>query len=119
MKDPHQQERELLLEAFNAGWQAALGIKITHPRVLAVMESCFESWLLEATDEVEVFGLSFRRREELPHLVQTRAPERTRADEPDPAAEPAAPPARVPVAAFEERAPEKSRGGTFSANPAT
>jgi hypothetical protein len=78
MKDPHRKDRELLLEAFNAGWQAALGITITHPRVLAVMESCFEEWLLEATDEVEVFGLSFRRREELPHLVLAQPPERAR-----------------------------------------
>lgn len=65
----HEHERDLLLEAFLAGWQAALAVRVNHPRVLAVVESCFEDWLLEAADEVEVFGLPFRRREELPHLV--------------------------------------------------
>lgn len=61
-----ERERDLLLEAFQAGWQAALAVRITNPRVLAVVESCFEDWLLEATDEVEVFGLPFRRRDVLP-----------------------------------------------------
>lgn len=126
MKDPHPHERELLLEAFNAGWQAALGIRISNPRVLAVMETCFEGWLLEAADEVEVFGLPFRRREELPALVRTRAPEHARVDEPslvpepvpEPVAEPA-PPVAVPVAAFEERPPDLPRGGSWAASPAT
>jgi hypothetical protein len=95
----HERERELLLEAFLAGWQAALAVKITHPRVLAVIESCFEEWLLEAADEVEVLGLPFRRREELPPLVRERPPE----------------PARTPVAAFEET----SRGPRWSRRPAT
>ena len=53
--------RQALLEAFTAGWQAGLAVTITNPRVLAVVESCFDLWLLEAADEVEVFGLSFRR----------------------------------------------------------
>ena len=30
--------RELLLESFTAGWQAALAVNITNPRVLAVVE---------------------------------------------------------------------------------
>ena len=126
MREPAREpERDLLLEAFQAGWQAALVMKITHPRVLAVIESCFEEWLLEATDEVEVFGLSFRRREELPHLVRSHAPERSRVDEPvyepvhEPVHEPIAPaaqePARAPVAAFEET----SIGQTWSTRPAT
>jgi hypothetical protein len=130
MREPAREpERDLLLEAFQAGWQAALVMKITHPRVLAVIESCFEEWLLEATDEVEVFGLSFRRREELPHLVRSHAPERSRVDEPvddpvpqpvdEPVPEPIAPgahePAWAPVAAFEETA----LGQTWSARPAT
>lgn len=71
----HDRERDLLLEAFLAGWQAALAVRITHPRVLAVVESCFDSWLLEAADEVEVLGLPFRRREHLPHLARDRAPD--------------------------------------------
>ncbi len=110
----HERERTLLLEAFLAGWQAALAVKITNPRVLAIVESCFEDWLLEATDEVEVFGLPFRRREELPHLVRQRAPERSRVEEP--VNEPAVPdPARAPVAAFEDT----SLGQSWSPRPAT
>jgi hypothetical protein len=61
--DPY---REVLLEAFTAGWQAALAVHITNPRVLAVVESCFEGWLREATGEREVLGLRFRRRRDLP-----------------------------------------------------
>ena len=110
MREPAREpERDLLFEAFLAGWQAALAMKITHPRVLAVIESCFEGWLLEAADEVEVLGLPFRRREELPHLVRPHAPERSRGD-------PAVPnPAWVPVAAFDET--PLSQG--WSARPAT
>jgi hypothetical protein len=95
----HDRERDLLLEAFLAGWQAALAVRITHPRVLAVIESCFEGWLLEAADEVEVFGLPFRRREELPHLVRARAPERSHVVEPasDPVAAPTPAPTPGPV----------------------
>lgn len=113
----HERERALLLEAFQAGWQAALAVKITNPRVLAVVESCFEDWLLEATDEVEVFGLPFRRREELPHLVRQRAPERSRVVEPEvPVNEPAIPePDRTPVAAFEET----PLGQSWAPRPAT
>ena len=110
----HERERALLLEAFQAGWQAALAVNITHPRVLAIIESCFEDWLLEATDEVEVFGLPFRRRGELPHLVRQRAPERSRVEEP--ADEPAVPePEWTPVAAFEET----SLGQSWAPRPAT
>jgi len=58
--------RELLLESFTAGWQAALAVNITNPRVLAVVESCFELWLKEAVEETEVLGLSFRARPDLP-----------------------------------------------------
>jgi hypothetical protein len=61
-----EREREMLQEAFTAGWQAALAMTITNPRVLAVIESCFEQWLQEAADEVEVLGLAFRRRQDLP-----------------------------------------------------
>lgn len=58
--------RELLLESFTAGWQAALAVNISNPRVLAVVESCFELWLKEAVEETEVLGLSFRSRPDLP-----------------------------------------------------
>ena len=71
----HERERDQLLEAFLAGWQAALAVRITNPRVLAVVESCFDSWLLEAADEVEVLGLPFRRHERLPHPARDRAPD--------------------------------------------
>lgn len=96
----HERERDLLLEAFLAGWQAALAVRISNPRVIAVVEDCFEGWLLEAADEVEVFGLPFRRREELPHLVRSRAPERSHVDEPieDPVVTPIPGPVWVPVA---------------------
>jgi hypothetical protein len=59
-------EREILREAFAAGWQAALGVTIKNPAVLAVIESCFEQWLIEAADETEVLGLVFRGRYDLP-----------------------------------------------------
>ncbi|HSE69390.1 MAG TPA: hypothetical protein VLA97_01445 [Nocardioidaceae bacterium] len=58
--------RGILQEAFTAGWQAALAVNITNPRVLAVIESCFEMWLEEAGDEEEVLGLVFRGRDDLP-----------------------------------------------------
>lgn len=61
-----ERNREVLLEAFTAGWQAGLAVTISNPRVLAVVESCFEMWLREAADEVDVFGLSFRGRPDLP-----------------------------------------------------
>lgn len=61
--DPY---RDVLLEAFTAGWQAALAVRITSPRVLAVVESCFDGWLQEAAGEREVLGLRFRRRRDLP-----------------------------------------------------
>ena len=58
--------REMLREAFTAGWQAALAMNITSPRVLAVIESCFDQWLEEAADETDVLGLVFRGRDDLP-----------------------------------------------------
>lgn len=58
--------REILHEAFAAGWQAALALTITNPRVLAVIESCFEEWLAESADETDVLGLMFRSRDDLP-----------------------------------------------------
>lgn len=58
--------RTLLLEAFTAGWQAALAVTISNPRVLAVVESCFDLWLVEAVDEIDVVGLPFRGRPDLP-----------------------------------------------------
>ncbi len=58
--------RKVLLEAFTAGWQAGLAVTISNPRVLAVVESCFELWLQEAVDERDVLGLSFRGRPDLP-----------------------------------------------------
>jgi hypothetical protein len=61
-----RRKRKLLHEAFIGGWQAALGVNVTNPRVLAVLESCFELWLEEATGEVDVLGLRFRRRWDLP-----------------------------------------------------
>ncbi len=66
--------RQILREAFTAGWQAALGMNITSPGVLAVIESCFDLWLEEAVDEEEVFGLAFRGREDLPGPAWRRRP---------------------------------------------
>jgi hypothetical protein len=61
-----ERQRRLLHEAFTAGWQAALAVKVTNPGVLAVIESCFELWLEEEVDERGVLGLPFRRRYDLP-----------------------------------------------------
>jgi len=61
-----ERAREILFEAFVAGWQAGLAQKVTDPRARAVVEGCFELWLQEALDEAEVFGLVFRRRGDLP-----------------------------------------------------
>lgn len=69
-----EHEREILHEAFLAGWQAALGTIIRNPRVLAVIDSCFEQWLGEAADETEVLGLMFRGRYDLPASVLTASP---------------------------------------------
>jgi hypothetical protein len=77
-----EQDRELLVEAFRAGWQAALAIRISNPRVLAVIDSCFEEWLVEAADEVEVFGLAFRRRESLPRATRPTRDTRTPVEPP-------------------------------------
>ncbi|MGZ5417585.1 MAG: hypothetical protein ACXWDI_10420 [Nocardioides sp.] len=105
-----EQDRELLVEAFRAGWQAALAIRISNPRVLAVIDNCFEEWLVEAADEVEVFGLAFRRRENLPRTTHGTPAPRTHGQPPRHRA-----PAATPVAAFEQN----SLGGAFSASPAT
>ena len=67
MNNAHEEQvRDLLLEAFTAGWQAALAVQITNPRVLRVVEACFDLWLREAVDETEVLGFSFRSRDDLP-----------------------------------------------------
>lgn len=67
MRDAQSEhERKVLLEAFTAGWQAALAVNIRDPRVLAIIESCFELWLEEAVDEAEVLGLVFRGRYDIP-----------------------------------------------------
>ena len=79
----HDHARQVLREAFIAGWQAALARNITSPAVLAVVESCFDTWLEEAADAAEVFGLVFRGREDLPgpsrpvteHLLVPLVPE--------------------------------------------
>ncbi len=65
-KAEQDQARELLFAAFAAGWQAGLAVKIRNPRVLAVVESCFDLWLKDAVDESDVFGLRFRTRQDLP-----------------------------------------------------
>ena len=66
-------EHDALLEAFRAGWQAGLGVTVKSPGALAVIEGCFEMWL-KAADEVELFGMVFRGREDLPS--PTRLPVR-------------------------------------------
>lgn len=58
--------REILFEAFLAGWQAGLALKVTDPRARTVVQGCFDLWLKEALDEAEVMGLLFRRRHDLP-----------------------------------------------------
>lgn len=63
-----REERELLLEAFMGGWQAATG-RYVHPRAQGVVEACFDRWLEEAADEVDIFGLAFRRRAGLPQRL--------------------------------------------------
>jgi hypothetical protein len=71
--DPElDRQRRLLHEAFTAGWQAALAVKVTSPSVLAVIESCFELWLEEEVDERGVLGLPFRRRYDLPSPKRAR-----------------------------------------------
>lgn len=69
-----EHEREILREAFIAGWQAALGVTIRNSAVLAVVDSCFEEWLVEAADEAEVLGLMFRGRYDLPESVLKKTP---------------------------------------------
>lgn len=63
--------REILLEAFVAGWQAGLARKVRDPRAMAVVEGCFDLWLAEAVDETEVLGFVFRGREDLPPPAET------------------------------------------------
>lgn len=77
-----KRKRMLLQEAFLGGWQAALGTNVTSPRVRQVVESCFELWLEDAAGEVDVLGLRFRRRWDLPRTTlpsQTLEPFRPRA----------------------------------------
>jgi hypothetical protein len=69
-----EHEREILREAFVAGWQAALGRTIKNPAVLAVIDCCFEQWLIEAGDEAEVLGLMFRGRYDLPESTLKETP---------------------------------------------
>jgi hypothetical protein len=66
--------RRVLLEAFTAGWQAGLAVRITNPRVMAVVESCFDMWLAEELDEADVMGLTFRARDDLPSLTHDSPP---------------------------------------------
>lgn len=66
-------QRKLLQEAFTAGWQAALAVRVTSPGVLAVIESCFDLWLEEEVDERGVLGLPFKRRYDLPGPNRVRA----------------------------------------------
>ena len=68
-----KRKRKLLFEAFAGGWQAGLGTNVTNPRVLEVIEACFELWLEEATGEVDVLGLRFRRRWDLPKTVLSQS----------------------------------------------
>ena len=91
--DPElDRQRKLLHEAFVAGWQAALAVKVTSPSVLAVIESCFELWLEEEVDERGVLGLPFKRRYDLPPPKRGRAAvARSRPQEPSPETRPAAP----------------------------
>ncbi len=104
MKDSHRaHERELMVEAFRAGWQAALAERVTHPRVLAVIDSCFEQWLEEAADEIVVLGLPFRRRGDLPGHPAHPVPPPARA--PDPAG-----PLASPAAAFSGLGTTPARG---------
>lgn len=71
-----EHERQILHEAFLAGWQAALGVYVTGPRALAIIDTCFEQWLGEAADEAEVLGLMFRGRYDLPgSLLKTSPPQ--------------------------------------------
>lgn len=68
-----KRKRQLLFEAFAGGWQAGLGMKVTNPRVLQVVEACFELWLEDATGEVDVLGLRFRRRWDLPKTALSKS----------------------------------------------
>lgn len=97
MRARRAKQREVLLEAFTAGWQAALAVEITNPRVLAVVESCFELWLEEATGEVDVLGLAFRGREDLPMPDARHVPAWLAPSPPRPRGRPAEQPARRPI----------------------
>ena len=65
----NRRKRKLLFEAFVGGWQAALGTKVTNPRALKVLETCFELWLEDAAGEVDVLGLRFRKRSDIPRTT--------------------------------------------------
>jgi hypothetical protein len=74
--------------------------------VLAVVESCFDLWLLEAADEVEVFGLSFRR-------VDLPVPSRVELL----ASSARAGVATIPALPTQRRSPPEDGGGAPSAGP--
>jgi len=61
-----RRQRKYMLESFTAGWQAALAVNITNPRVLDVVEACFDMYLEDAIDERVILGLHFARRRDLP-----------------------------------------------------
>ena len=80
MKIRRNKKREQLFEAFLGGWQAALAVNIRNPQVIAVIEDCYDMWLETMADEVDILGVTFRRRLDLPgsrqHLLrQAAAPE--------------------------------------------
>ena len=87
-------QRELLLEAFLGGWQAALG-RYVHPCARPVVEACFDLWLEETADEVDILGLAFRRRTGLPQRTAPPLPFGPPTGRPVGQEEPAVPPAVV------------------------
>ena len=117
MKHREEHERQILHEAFLAGWQAALGVYVTHPRVLAIVDTCFEQWLGEAADEAEVLGLMFRGRYDLPGSLLKTPPEQT---VPAPASPAPSPSVRVrPAQPPAAQAPPLSVELTYGRTPPT
>ena len=94
VKSRDDKKRELLFEAFLGGWQAALAVNITDPRVIAAVEDCYDMWLEAMADEVQVLGFTFRRRLGLPgsrrHLLSQQSAGPDNAPGRRPAEEPAA-----------------------------
>ena len=110
-----REERELLLEAFLGGWQAATG-RYVHPRAQGVVEACFDRWLEEAADEVDIFGLAFRRRAGLPQRLApamrfdlTTGALLEQAEPPPPPAPPTPPAPPAPRTAVVARVPRQRR----------